>query len=117
MAVQRIRVNVRYSPNHREFGKFMRSDQVKVVAVAAAHDIADRAAELASKDTGNYARSFQVNAAARDLAVKGNLRAIAEVYNSDPAAAGQEFGDRWDNPPQRTLGLAGGEVGEWRDPA
>lgn len=108
-------VRYRYKPDHRSFGAFMRSPRVRAVAVQAAGDIADHARTLAlaeASKTGAYANSFRVNRRAPNLRVGGNIRATAHVYNNDPAAAPQEFGDRWGNRGKRILRRAGAKVGE-----
>lgn len=109
-----VRVHVRYKPNHREFGAMMRGAFTRRWVIEAAKDIRLIAEQTATHRTGNYARSFKVNTDPGLIVKGGNKRAYAEVYNDDEAAAGQEFGDRWGNPPQRTLGLAGGRVGQFR---
>lgn len=96
-------VNARYVPDHVSFGRFILSRQAQDPAVEAAEDVAKVAATTAVKRTGNYASGFRVNKNPGPLTVGGNPRAIAEVYNSDDAAAPQEFGDRWGNPAHRTL--------------
>lgn len=90
----------------------MVSDRVRDAAVQAAHDIAAIAAATATKRTGNYASGFKVNSDLAPRTMRGKSpRAYAQVYNSDPAAAPQEFGDRWGNPGHRTLRKAGDAIG------
>ena len=81
-----------YVPNHRSFGAFMRSDQMRDVTEEVAHDIADVAAELSPKDTGDLASSFTVKRNAGLMKVKGNLRVKVLVENRSRHAAPNEFG-------------------------
>jgi len=87
------RVTVRYRPDRREFGKLMRSQQMRRPVIRAANDIRDRAVQIAPHDTGDYAAAFRVNEQAGLVSVRGNPRVNVEVYNDDPAAAPLEFGN------------------------
>lgn len=103
-------VRARYKQDNSSFGRFMKSQQMKQVANQAATAIAENAASLAREEamsTGAYARAFKVNRRQRNLSFRGNLRAASAVYNNDPAAPGQEFGDRWGNKGKRILLKAG----------
>jgi hypothetical protein len=113
---------VRYVPNHRSFGAFMKSDQMRDVTAEVASDIslaAEAAAPsqgVASKEhTGLHARvkaGFHVKRNAGLMKVGGNLRVKVEVVNPVPGAALVEFGA-----PgvfrQRMLGRAGARFGDF----
>jgi ATP/maltotriose-dependent transcriptional regulator MalT len=106
-------VPARYVPDHKDFGKFMLSDQVRDVANEAADNIVKIAAVMAAKGkTGNYARGFR-RVSGRALVVGGNPRAIADVVNDDPAALPNEIGTSRMSA-RHTLAKAGAIVGELR---
>jgi hypothetical protein len=96
-----------FRPDHKSFGRFMLSEQARKPAIGFSEAIADLAALTARRETGDYAKSFKVNRKPLPIEVAGNLRAIAEVYNSDRAAVTEEFGNARQPNPQRTLGKAG----------
>lgn len=114
-----------YKPNHRSFGAFMRSDQMRDVTNEVAVDIAALASMLtpankpgAKEHTGLHARvksGFKVKRDAGLLKVGGNLRVRVLVENDAEGAALVEFGaphvDR-----QRMLGTAAlgfGDFHQW----
>jgi hypothetical protein len=100
--------------------KFLLSQQSRDPAVKAAHDIRDIAEATAPRSTADredvthMADEFKVNEKSKPVSVGGNPRVGAEVYNSDEAAAPQEFGNARVRNPSRTLGRAGAAVGEHR---
>lgn len=112
---------VRFVPDHRSFGEFMRSDQMRKPTAEVAHAISERAGELSPrrKSSGNapegeaLADSFHVNIEAGTLKVAGNVRVKVEVFNSKPSAAPNEFGSKR-NKRHRMLGRAGSEFGDFK---
>jgi hypothetical protein len=109
-------IKVRYKPNNKSFGAYMKSDQVHKLAVAAAEDIMLIAAFLAPKNTTSYARAFRVNRRTGLIKLRGvNPRRYATVYNSDKAAAPVEFGGRRKRQKaEHVLLRAGAHVGQVR---
>lgn len=115
---------VMYKPNHRSFGAFMKSDQMRRVTVRVAMDIA-RVAQArtpsakagAEEHTGLHQRvkdGFRVRRDAGLLKVGGNLRVKVEVVNVAEEAPWVEFGT-FGIPRQRMLGEAGGMFGDFHD--
>lgn len=109
-----------YKPNHRSFGAFMRSDQMRDVTVEVAEDIAAKAKEFSPVSTrggdqdGRRMRDqFKVVRAAGLLKVGGNLRVKVEVVNNARSAAPNEFGTR-KNKRHRMLGRAGAAFGDFK---
>lgn len=112
-----------YVPNHRSFGAFMRSDQMRDVTEEAAKDIAELAAaktpdskEGAAEHTGLHAKvkaGFKTKRNAGLMKVGGNLRVKVEVVNDVDGAALVEFGARG-VPRSRMLGQAGATVGDFK---
>ena len=113
---------VRYVPNHRSFGAFIKSDQMRRVTVRVAMDIA-RAAQSrtpsqkpgATEHTGLHQRvkdGFRVKREAGLLRVGGNLRVQVIVENVADGSALVEFGARG-VPRQRMLGEAGAMFGDF----
>lgn len=105
-----------YKPDHKEFGQFMRSDQMRDVTEEVAQDIAPAAAERSPVGEGegpHMADQFRVRRNAGFLKVSGNVRVRVDVYNSDPAAAPNEFGGRR-NQRHRMLGRAGAAFGDFK---
>ena len=100
---------VLYKPNHRSFGAFIRSDQMRRVTVRVAMDIA-RAAQAktpsakagAEEHTGLHQR------------VKDGFRVRVEVVNVAEEAPWVEFGT-FGIPRQRMLGEAGAMFGDFHD--
>ena len=110
-----------FVPDHKSFGEFMLSDQMRDVTAEAAHDIAALAGHYAPrrKDRGTVpdgtemADRFEVNREAGVLAVGKsfhNLRVKVEVFNEAPSAAPNEFGSKR-NKRYRMLGRAGAAIG------
>lgn len=80
---------VRYEPNIREMGQYLRrSRELKSVLRDAANDVEEIATSIAPVDTGAYASSIQV--------VDADLpdRQAISVEATDAAAAPLEFGNR-----------------------
>lgn len=111
-----------YRPDHKSMAAFLLSNQARDPAVKAAHDIAEIARATAPRssvadtdeDVTHMADEFKVNEHSKPVLLGGNPRVGAEVYNEDPAAAPQEFGNSRVRNPSRTLGKAGARVGEHR---
>lgn len=102
-----------FRPDHKSFGHFIKSDQMRDVTAQVAQAIADLAQSTAprSKRPGPHmADQFKVRKKAGFLKVGGNIRVNVEVYNSDVAAAPNEFGGK-NNKRHRTLGRAGAALG------
>ena len=105
----------RYQPDHRSFGEFMLSRQIKAPVTDIARLIALDAATNTPRDTGDLASSYEVNDATPVIA-GGNPRAAAEVRNRDRAAAPQEFGNKHVKG-KRMLGKAASRFGDQRGEA
>jgi hypothetical protein len=112
---------VRFVPDHKSFGQFILSDQVRDVTAEVASDIAQRARTLAPrrKSRGNVpdgtamADQFRVNKEAGVIKVAGNVRVKVEVFNEARSAAPNEFGSSH-NKRHRMLGRAGAEYGDFK---
>lgn len=105
-----------FVPDHKEFGEFMLSDQIRDPTAEAARDVVDIASGLAPRSNRpgpHMADQFKVNREAGVIKVSGNVRVKVEVYNEDPAAAPNEFGNGRTRR-HRMLGRAGAEVGEFK---
>jgi len=113
---------VKYVPNHRSFGAFMKSDQIRDPTEEVANDIAILAASFtpaeksgAKEHTGLHARvkkGFRVKRNAGLIKVSGNIRVKVEVVNNADGAALIEFGGRG-LPALRPLGRAGAKFGDF----
>lgn len=115
---------VMYKPNHRSFGAFIRSEQMRRVTVRVAMDIA-RAAQArtpsskpnADEHTGLHQRvkdGFRVKKVPvpKNLKIGGNLRVNVMVVNDVDGSALVEFGANG-VPRQRMLGGAGADFGDF----
>lgn len=114
------RDHARFVPDHKDFGKFIRSAQVRDVTAEVAKDIASRAAKLAPRrksgvppDGTSMADQFRVDKAAGFIKVSGNVRVKVNVFNSARSAAPNEFGGKR-NTRHRMLGRAGAEFGDFK---
>lgn len=114
--------HTKYVPNHRSFGAFIKSDQMRDVTVEVAKDIALSAAgktppsEGGEDSTGFHdqvKKGFKVKRKAGLLKVSGNLRVKVEVVNNVDGSALIEFGGRG-LPRLRPLGAAGAEHGDFK---
>lgn len=109
---------IKYRPDHRSFGRFIKSEQMRDVTTEVAKDIARRAGELAprrkvdKKKRGRnqepLADQFQVKREAGRMKVANNVRVKVEVYNNARSAAPMEFGNEHVEG-RRPLGRAGAE--------
>ena len=113
-----------FVPDHKSFGEFMVSDQIRDVVVDVCQSIAHLAGEYAPrrKDRGTVpdgaamADRFHVNRDAGVMRVgkqHQNVRVKVEVYNESPAAAPNEFGNKR-NKRYRMLGRAGAAHGTFK---
>lgn len=113
-----------FRPDHSKatgFGGFILSEQVRDVTEEVAHDIAQRAGQLAPRrksgvtpDGAAMADQFKVKREAGTIKVKGNIRVKVEVYNSARSAAPMEFGNTHTKTRHRMLGRAGAEFGDFK---
>lgn len=111
----------RYVPNHRSFGAFIRSDQVRDPTAEVAEDIAALAAANThggggENSTGFHAKvrkGYKVKKAAGLMKVSGNIRVKVEVVNNVDGSALLEFGARG-LARQRMLGRAGAAFGDFK---
>lgn len=113
-----------YKPNHRSFGEFMVSEQMRDVTADVAADIAAMASMMtpsskpgAQEHTGLHRRvksGFRVVRAAGTVTISGNPRVLVQVVNEADGAALVEFGARG-VPRQRMLGTAGSYFGDYHD--
>lgn len=111
-----------YKEDHKSFGEFIRSAQMRAVTVEVAHDIADRARDLSPrrkkgkpKAGTEMADRFKVKAEAGLMKVDRALRVKVEVYNEARSAAPNEFGGK-KNKRHRMLGRAGAAFGDFKGP-
>lgn len=114
----------RYVPNHRSFGAFMKSEQMRDVTEQAAKDIARRAMQLTPPSNGGHdtrglhsrvRNGFTVRREAGFLRVAGNIRVMVLVENDVEGSALLEFGAR-NLHRLRMLGRAGAEFGDFKGP-
>lgn len=93
--------HARYVPNHRSFGAFMKSEQMRDVTAEVADAISSRAAESippsegGKNSTGLHDRvkaGFKVKRNGGQLRIGGNLRVQVLVENNADGAALLEFG-------------------------
>lgn len=115
--------HVRYVPNHRSFGAFMKSDQMRDVTEKVADDIAPRAAARTPASTGGERSrglhdmvkgGFKVKRNGGLLKVAGNLRVQVLIVNDVDGAALIEFGAK-NIERARMLGSAGAEFGDFHN--
>lgn len=111
---------VKYVPNNRSFGAFMKSDQMRDVTVEVTEDIADLAkvyspesARGGDQEGRRMKDQFKVIAQAGFMKVAGNIRVKVEIINNARSAAPNEFGTR-KNKRHRMLGRAGAAFGDFK---
>lgn len=109
----RLEMRRGFKPDHKDFGRFILSEQARDPAVAAAKDVAKLAAanSAAAHGSGDLASNYKVNGKTAPVVVGGNPRVGAEVYNDKRYAAAREFGRGRKNG-TRALRRAGAAVGE-----
>lgn len=110
----------RYVPNHRSFGAFIRSEQMRKPTAEVAEDIAALAKEYSpvskrgGKQDGVRMRDqFRVVRNAGFMKVSGNIRVLVEIVNTARSAAPNEFGTG-KNKRHRMLGRAGAWFGDFK---
>lgn len=117
------KTRVYYKPDHKDFGQFILSDQIRDPVVEVAQDIAKLAGVYAPRrksgrvpEGGSMADRFEVNREAGTIKVERNIRVKVEVFNSAPSAAPNEFGGRGGagNARHRMLGRAGAAFGDFK---
>ncbi len=110
-----------YVPNHRSFGAFMRSEQMRDVTGDVAEDIAQMAGQLTPESTGGEGsrglhtqvrEGFKVNRAGGVMKVAGNIRVKVEI-NGAAGSALLEFGAK-NLGRTRALGRAGAMFGDFK---
>lgn len=112
--------HAKYVANHRSFGAFMRSSQMRDVTHKVAKDIAIMARELSpvsqrggDQDGLRMRDQFKVERGTGFMKVSGNIRVMVEVVNEARSAAPNEFGTRR-NKRHRMLGRAGAHFGDFK---
>jgi hypothetical protein len=112
--------HTKYVPDHKSFGAFIKSDQMRDVTEEVAKDIAQRASDLSPRSTRGgdqdgkrMADQFKVVRNAGLMKVAGNLRVKVLVVNNARSAAPLEFGTS-KNKRHRMLGRAGAEFGDFK---
>lgn len=109
-----------FRPDHKSFGEFILSDQIRDPVAEVCGDIASLAGVWAPRRKSGItppgeamADNFKVERNAGVLKVAGNLRVMCHVYNSKPSAAPNEFGSKR-NKRHRMLGRAGAAYGDFK---
>lgn len=105
-------VRAKYKPNHKEFGKYMMSDEARQAPIAVAKQIVEDLKVTVKRSSGggpHLADSYQVDEHSEPISFDGNPRVGAAVFSSHPGAAPEEFGGRGGakNKPRRWLGRVG----------
>lgn len=110
----------KFVPDHKSFGRFIRSKQMRDAVVEVAEDIADLAGHYAPRrkkgrppEGTAMADQFKVNRNAGTLKVHRAHRVKVEVFNSARSAAPNEFGGKH-NARHRMLGRAGAAYGDFK---
>lgn len=106
-----------YRPNNESFGEFMVSEQMRDVTAEAAGDVVAIVREIAPRSDGpgpHMADEYHVDREAGERRIGRNIRVRVDVFNTNPAAAANEFGTRR-NRRSRPLGRAAALVGEFHD--
>lgn len=119
-----------YRPNHRSFGHFIKSEQIRDATVEVAEDIKALASKNAPRrkagtppDGTAMADQFKVIREAGTMKVSGNVRVRVDVINSARSAAPNEFGSMTSpeegepkvrNKRHRMLGRAGAAFGDFK---
>lgn len=111
---------VRYVPNHRSFGAFIKSDQMRDPTAEVAEDIALLAREFSpvsqrggNQDGVRMRDRFRVIKQAGFIKVNRNVRVLVEIVNDARSAAPNEFGTK-KNKRHRMLGRAGAAFGDFK---
>ncbi len=107
-----------YKPNHRSFGAFIRSEQMRDVTADVAQDIAATAsatvpAPHADTDPDRVVATYSVVREAGLIKVSGNLRVRVFVHGDGEGVERAEFGGPR-NKRYRNLAKAASKFGDWR---
>ena len=109
-----------YVPNHRSFGAFMRSEQMRSVTYEVSLDIAALAKDFSpvsqrggNQDGERMRDQFRVLRNVGNMNVGGNWRVMVWVVNDARSAGPNEFGTR-NNARHRMLGRAGAAFGDFK---
>lgn len=112
--------HVKYVPNHRSFGAFIKSEQVRKPTAEVAEAIAEAAkgfspvSQRGGDQDGRRMRDrFKVVREAGFIKVSGNIRVLVEIVNDARSAAPNEFGTKR-NKRHRMLGRAGALFGDFK---
>ena len=109
---------VKYVPNNRSFGAFMKSEQIRGPVADVAAEIAALATATvpppsANTDPDRAAASYEVEREAGLLLIGGNLRVMVRVEGTGDGVERAEFGSRGGKR-YRTLANAGSRLGDWK---
>lgn len=105
-----------FRPDHKSFGEFILSEQMRGVTAEVAKDISDRAKEFTPTGDGSDGHmkdKYEVERQGGVLKVDRSFRVMVLVVNTDARAAAVEFGGRF-NKRRRPLGRAGGMFGDFK---
>lgn len=105
-----------YRPNHRSFGAFMKSEQMRDVTAEVAEDIGQLAAATqpapSETDPERTGSTYTVQRESGLVKVAGNLRVRVDINGDGPGVERAEFGgSRWTR--FRTLAAAASKFGDW----
>jgi hypothetical protein len=109
-------VGVRYRPDHKSFGLFMKSAQVALPITVISHRVAAQAKKNTPRgDQGppHMADQYKVSKAYLAIGRRRNVRVVGVVSNSSRHAAAVEFGNSHMKG-RRPLGRAAAEHGEFK---
>lgn len=107
---------VRFVPDHKEFGEFILSEQMRDVTAEVAADIKSAAragTPIGEGRDGHMRDKYEVVREAGTLKVAGNVRVMVKVENNDPESALVEFGSKH-NKRRRMLAKAGAMFGDFK---
>lgn len=107
-----------YRPNHKSFGAFMKSEQMRDVTADVAEDIVIAVSAIAPRSKGpgpHMADQYKVQREAGRVKVGGNVRVRVKIVNPDKAAALTEFGTS-KMKASRQLRRAASEFGDFHNP-
>jgi hypothetical protein len=88
-------VRARYVPDHKDFGRYMMSDEARQAPIAVARDIVAELAVTVKRSTRpgpHLADSYEVDEHSEPVILDGNPRVGAAVISDHPGAAPEEFG-------------------------
>ena len=106
----------RYVPNHRSFGAFMKSEQMRDVTTQVAEDIANTATGTQpppTSDSEHAGATYKVKRMAGFAKVAGNIRVRVLVEGRGDGVERAEFGTNGETR-YRTLAAAGGKFGDFK---